>query len=59
MVAAGYNAGEGAVDRHHGIPPYPETQNYVAQVLRLYQKPVFHSSQRRLLEKKLLYTHRT
>lgn len=46
MVAAGYNAGEGAVDRHHGIPPYPETQNYVAQVLRLYQKPVLHSSQR-------------
>jgi hypothetical protein len=45
MVAAGYNAGEGAVDRHHGIPPYPETQNYVAQVLRLYQKPVLHSSQ--------------
>ena len=44
MVAAGYNAGEGAVDRHHGIPPYPETQNYVAQVLRLYQKPVLHSS---------------
>jgi hypothetical protein len=38
LVAAGYNAGEGAVDRHHGVPPYPETQQYVANVLRLYQK---------------------
>ncbi|MDO9140166.1 MAG: lytic transglycosylase domain-containing protein [Methylobacter sp.] len=38
LAAAGYNAGEGAVDRHHGVPPYPETQQYVARVLRLYQK---------------------
>ncbi|MGZ4998153.1 MAG: transglycosylase SLT domain-containing protein [Methylobacter sp.] len=38
LTAAGYNAGEGAVDRYHGIPPYPETEQYVARVLRLYQK---------------------
>ena len=38
LAAAGYNAGEGAVDRHHGVPPYPETEQYVAHVLRLYQK---------------------
>lgn len=38
LAAAGYNAGEGAVDRYHGIPPYPETEQYVARVLRLYQK---------------------
>ncbi len=38
LMAAGYNAGEGAVDRYHGVPPYPETQKYVAHVLNLYQK---------------------
>ena len=32
LAAAGYNAGEGAVDRHKGVPPYRETQHYVQRV---------------------------
>jgi hypothetical protein len=39
LAVAGYNAGENAVKKYNNsIPPYPETQNYVAQVLALYQQ---------------------
>jgi hypothetical protein len=35
LAAAGYNAGEKAVDRYRGIPPYAETQAYVRRILAL------------------------
>jgi soluble lytic murein transglycosylase-like protein len=38
LTIAAYNAGENAVIRHGGIPPYQETQAYVGKVLSYYQK---------------------
>ena len=33
LVAAAYNAGERAVERYLGVPPYAETRNYVRRIL--------------------------
>ena len=38
LTVAAYNAGEGAVMRHGGIPPYPETQDYVVKVIGYYRQ---------------------
>ena len=38
LMLAAYNAGEGAVERHRGIPPYAETRAYVRRILELYQR---------------------
>jgi hypothetical protein len=41
LALAGYNAGEGSVDKYKGVPPYDETKNYVKKIVANYGK-TFH-----------------
>jgi len=40
LVLAAYNAGQEALKKYKGIPPYPETIEYIRKVMSSYQKPV-------------------
>ncbi|WP_228720814.1 lytic transglycosylase domain-containing protein [Nitrogeniibacter mangrovi] len=49
LVAAAYNAGEGAVERYRGVPPYPETRAYVARITAWFRRQT-HPYDRRVVD---------
>jgi soluble lytic murein transglycosylase-like protein len=38
LALAAYNAGPQAVEKYHGVPPYPETRNYILRILKDWEK---------------------
>ena len=47
IALAAYNAGPGAVDRYRGVPPYPETRDYVATIFDRWARIVWYERPRR------------
>lgn len=43
LVLAAYNAGQEAVKKYKGIPPYPETINYIKTIQAAYNKPLIRN----------------
>jgi hypothetical protein len=46
LTVAAYNAGEGAVDRFRGVPPFPETRGYLKRIREVFHLPTHPFDQR-------------
>jgi hypothetical protein len=48
LILAAYNAGESAVDRFGGVPPFPETKAYIEKISQIYGAPILPSRMSRV-----------
>lgn len=56
LVIAAYNAGEGAVEKYRGVPPFAETRRYVQKITGLYSK-VTHPYEEHVVPPSSLVAH--
>ena len=54
LVLAAYNAGENAVKRFDGVPPYTETQNYIRKIQQFYKKDNISSQKKDALKSNII-----
>ena len=56
LTVAAYNAGEGAVDRFGGVPPYPETRGYVKRIREVFRQRT-HPFDQRITQPSPVFPH--
>ena len=54
LMLAAYNAGENAVKKFNGVPPYPETQNYIRKIQQFYKKDNISSQKKDALKSNII-----
>ena len=60
LMLAAYNAGENAVKKYNGIPPYTETQNYIRKIQQFYKKKTLSSQKKSALKSNIIiYQNKT
>ena len=60
LMLAAYNAGENAVKKYNGVPPYTETQNYIRKIQQFYKEDNLSSQKKSALKSNIIiYQNKT